>query len=569
MTRSPARLAALAGVLVVTLVCVLVQLDRSDPPFDWAWHEAPLRPGDAPAGPGGAVAVLDAEGAIWATDLLTTAGVLGVGDGPSVPAWLVLGEPACEAALSRQGKGVVLGPECLPASGAPELPPPLPLGPGVWEARGEGTLAALGPMPVVTGPAAWPEVPEGWRPLLTIAGRPAALVRDRVVVFAVEPAAQARALRQGDPALADQDTDGFHGPKPNDLRPFPWSHEAWQRPSAASWTEVLIEALELSAGGPLPRLWPLPGTAPSALVMTSDQDFVETSWIDPLLARVEAAGGEMTVLTTVGTRQTNSAPADAAGGQGPPRAAFEPRLGHGVGVHPNTAGVEPSARKEVLMGQLNRIADFEVHTERMHYLAWWGHSGPLRLFAMAGLAMDLSFVGIEPRFRAPGFGFGAGRPMRWHDGDEILGIWVQPTHIEDDVLIGDLSYAAGLTPEEVVRASAALLDRAMTHRVPVVANLHPMLVAKHDGVLIDGLLAAAEARDLPILSAERQAASATARLRFAHGARVRQEGGAWTISGPDVAAPIWIWSAEGDCEPAVPIRPGGPSGCLSRVQQEG
>lgn len=559
------RRLVVALLLVAAFVGVFVLRAQTESSFDWDWPDAPLVPGDGVAGSGDAVSVLGGPGARWAADLLATSGLLGVAPGEEpAPVWLALAEPSCLRALSRAqgGRGVVFGPGCGEAAALLGVPAPSPLDAGVHEAVGVGTLSALGPMPV-SGGAAWSEAPVGWEPLLTIGGRPAALSRGRAVVFAVDPASQARALRQGDPGLADQDTDGFHGPKPNDLRPFPWSKEAWSRPGAASWTEVLIAALEVGADAALPRLWPLPSEAPSALVMTSDQDFVESSWIDPLLARVEAAGGEMTVLTTVATRQTNAAPLDAGGGQGPPESAWSLRVGHGVGAHPNVVGLgRPGPAEAAIISQLDGVADFRVSTSRMHFLAWWGHAGPLPLLARRGVAMDLSFVGIEPRFGTPGFGFGAGRPMRWHDGDTILPIWVQPTHIEDDVLIGDLSYAAGLTPEEAVAASAVLLDRAMEHRVPVVANVHPLLFAKHGGVLLDGLLAAAQRRGLPILSAERQAASATARLGFANEAKVTEVDGAWVIDGPQVAAPIWIWTAGGDCAAPLPIRPGGPVGCL-------
>jgi hypothetical protein len=560
------RLVGALLILAVAAIGVRLLLGESESPFDWSWRDAPLVPGVAVGGPGGAVAVLDAPGALWAADLLATTGVLGVGRGEGPASVRVaLGEPSCAAAMSRAtaGVGVVLGPGCLTALEDLGVPAPTGVSSDVLEATGVGSMRLLGPMPVAAPAAVWLDKPVGWEPLITIAGRPAALSRGRVVVLAVDPAAQARALRQGDPGLADRDTDGFHGAKPNDLRPFPWSLEAWQRPGAASWTEVLIAALEIGAGQPLPRLWPLLSEAPSALVMTSDQDFVETSWIDPVLARVEAAGGEMTVLTTVATRQSNSAPVDGGGGQGPPDSAWDLRIEHGVGVHPNVAGLDPRDAEAVIVGQLNRLADFEVNTARMHYLSWWGHSGPLPLFAKQGLAMDLTFVGIEPRFGVPGFGFGAARPMRWHDGATVLPIWVQPTHIEDDVLIGDLSYAAGLTPAEAVTASAGLLDRAMEHRVALVANLHPMLVAKYGGVLLDGLLAAAQDRGLPIASAERQAASATARLIFANEATVKDDGGVWVIDGPEVAAPVWLWTAGAECEAALAIRPGGPVGCLT------
>ena len=520
--------------------------------FDWDWRGAPLVPGSEVRGLGGAVAVLEAPGAVWAADLLITTGVLGVGIGlGDAPVRLVLGGPGCEAA----GEAVI-GPGCSTAFPALGLGAPEELE-SVQEAIGVGDLEALGPLPVPVGAAVWPEVPAGWSPLVLLNGRPAALAREGLVVFAVDPAAQAKALRQGDPTLADLDTDGMHGPKPNDLRPFPWSDDAWVRPTAASWTEVLIAALEHAGDVELPRLWPLPTREPSALIMTSDQDFVASSWVDPLLARAEAVGGEVTVLTTAGTRQTNDAAADGGGGERPAVSG-----GHGLGLHPNLVELSGDARIAALRTQAERHGP--AATARMHYLSWWGHAGPLPTLVELGVAMDLSFVGIEPRLKRPGFGFGDGRPMRWHTDDGVLPIWVQPTHIEDDVLIGSLAYAAGLTPSDAAARSEALLDRAIVHRVPLVANLHPMLVAKHEGVLFDGLLAAANRRAIPIMSAERLAASATARLHFAQQATVSLASGAWTVTGPDVGAPVWRWTRGGACKDAHSIRPGGPAGCLEQ-----
>ena len=85
-----------------------------------------------------------------------------------------------------------------------------------------------------------------------------------------------------------------------------------------------------------------------------------------------------------------------------------------------------------------------------------------------------------------------------------------------------------------------------------------------EGVLFDGLLAATNRRAIPIMSAERLAASATARLHFAQQATVSLASGAWTVTGPDVGAPVWRWTPGGACKDAHSIRPGGPAGCLEQ-----
>jgi hypothetical protein len=388
------------------------------------------------------------------------------------------------------------------------------------------------------------------------------LVRGETALFSFDLADWLQRLRQGEPDLVGIDRDGVHGTKPNDLRPFAWSSPTWRIPSAEVWADLVVFLAEQLRGEPMNRLWPLPTTAPSALVMTSDQDFIDYDWVDPLLARVELRGGEATVLLTSHTRQGRDVAVDADGGVGPDgREARRAReWGHGLGLHPNGFGLG-SPQEVVRAIRLHHerleptLAAGSLRAIRHHALLWWGYDDPVRLAAELGYWVELDYVSIDPRFRGPGFGFGAARPLRFRALEgEVLPILSLPTQIEDDVLTGDFPYSPKLSSEQAVLASGHVLDEAVRHRVPLTANIHPLGMGLDEAVLLDGLLDATVARGLPILSAERYATQAWDRLRRVSG----------TSSG-DPRVPQWRWTPTTGCEEPVPVSVFGPAGCLEQI----
>jgi hypothetical protein len=317
------------------------------------------------------------------------------------------------------------------------------------------------------------------------------------------------------------------------------------------------------------------------LILTSDQDFAEPSWMDSMLARAEERGGEMTLLTTAGTRQHNSAPAAEGGGQFLSEGALSGARswGHGFGMHPNAAGLASESdqvqairssyeRTTALLGEHPRIV-------RNHYLVWWDAEKPMALYAALGLWMELNYVSIGPGFDGPGFLFGSARPARFVGAEATLPVLSQATQIEDDVLTGDFAYSSGLSSAGAVAASGRLFDVAVRHRVPLVANLHPLWVVEDGAELLDGLLDAAKSRGLPIVSAERWATQSWHRLRLVMDAKLeRREGAGDTRASWEVApgsaspgapeVPQWLWTPQdGPC--ATEHRPSVLSavGCLT------
>lgn len=530
-------------------------------------------------------------------ELLWSAGLLGVRVGPPSLAtsaadevWVLPDSADCSVAVTAldhvaRGGGLVSWSHCdelLLGLGAPSL---MSYEGSPGQTAFAPTRDGDGPIPLPLPAKGAEFAPSGmgsWRAVVTRAGgRSVVSASTDSALFSIDFSAWLRSLRQGDPRLSGQDRDGLHGPKPNDLRPFPWAAPVWKQPTATVWTEVLVAEISRLAearGGPLPRVWALPSPASSALILTSDQDFAEPSWMDSMLARTEERGGEMSLLTTAGTRQHNSDPAAAGGGQFLSEEALSGARawGHGFGMHPNAAGLasEPDQvqairssyeRTSELLGEVPRIV-------RNHYLVWWDAEVLMALYADLGLWMELNYVSIGPGFDGPGFLFGSARPARFVGARATLPVLSQATQIEDDVLTGDFAYSSGLSSAGAVSASGRLLDVAVRHRVPLVANLHPLWVVEDRAELLDGLLDAAESRGLPIVSAERWATQSWHRLALVMDAKLERReadgdtGPSWTVvqgsgSSGDPEVPQWIWSPqEGQCaaaqRPSVLSAPG-------------
>jgi hypothetical protein len=136
----------------------------------------------------------------------------------------------------------------------------------------------------------------------------------------------------------------------------------------------------------------------------------------------------------------------------------------------------------------------------------------------------------------------------------VLPVLSLPTQLEDDVLFGGLPYSHPLDLDGGIVAAGRMMDDAMELRVPITVNVHPGLEIEHGARFLDGLLAAAAERSLPVLSAERLAVTNWARLR------------ASILGEATPGVPLLRWSTSSICSEAVDISPFGPKGCLESVE---
>lgn len=559
--------------------------DPVEPPYPWDWRaieDAPFTE-VAVAEPARLQPVrLLGRGpqALYGVEALHALGLLGVAAGgpPShangrtevlvVPSERCSGAAALQAHLDAGGAVVLLAP-CPALRVSLDVPEPVPWQVPAPEASSDpapGRRARNLPLPPLGHE--WIK-PPAWESLVRrVDGGVVVMQRGKLVATSVDLVSWLRALRQGEADYANVDRDGQHGLKPNDLRPFPWSRLAWRQPSADIWTELLawIVGDRLQAR-PLPRAWPLPGGVRSALILTVDQDFAPETWIDPMLARTESVNGELSLLTTMGTRQTNDAPLDGDGGTLLPAADLTRarQWGHGIGAHPHTIGLEdPKQAAQAIALHTQRLEEHAPRVVRHHFLRWWGHDAPVEHLASLGYWMELNFVSLAPEMRGPGFQFGSGRPLRWQvPSGAMLPILSQPTQIEDDVIGGDLAYSAGLTWEQAALASNHLLDHGRTWGVPITANVHPLLFAGHGGVLLDGLLAGATERSLPVISAERWATWSWVRLKAVGSAPLSPGPKGWNVGAQPAEVPLQVWTPGEDCDAPTPASPLSGPGCLT------
>jgi len=526
-------------------------------------------------------------------ELLWSAGLLGVRIGPvtelessSSEVWVLPATGDCTLARPvldhvARGGGLVTWSSCedlLLGLGAPPHT-------NYSESPGQTAFVASrdgqGPIPLPL-PSSGAEFSSGgmgsWSAQVSRSGGASVVLRSEAIMLsALDLSAWLRELRQGDPELSGVDRDGVHGPKPNDLRPFPWAEPVWRQPFSELWIEVLVaEVSRLSRVrvGALPRLWTLPTPASSALILTSDQDFAEPDWMDSMLARTEERGGEMTLLSTVGTRQTNRAAAAAGGGLFLEERALKRAKdwGHGIGMHPNVVGLtDAQERAQALRLSHQRtgeVAGEDARVVRNHYLAWWDSQDPMELYVELQLWMELNYVSIGPSFDGAGFLFGAARPARFVGSQATLPVLSQATHLEDDVLVGDFEYSQGLSSAGAVRASERMLEVARRNRVPLVANLHPLWVVKDSGVFLDGLLEVAVNHGVPILSAERWATQSWDRLRRVMRIELRPSETGWSplrVAEGVGSVPQWLWSPDpSKCSSPARPSPLSEAGCLER-----
>jgi hypothetical protein len=319
--------------------------------------------------------------------------------------------------------------------------------------------------------------------------------RGRVLSFLYDLPHTVARLRQGDPLLAGHDTDGLVGVRPSDAQQWQIDPEAGQMPQAEVHQALLARAVEWLCPWPVPRLWYLPGEARALLVLTGDLCTNRPDeWLVEEAALAERHGGTVSYYLHE-------------------RATFDPQTaealrarGHTFSVHPFA---EPFSAPEMDATLARHLNGFEArygvrpHTVRHHRLQWLGWAEQARIEARHGLEMDLNFTTVRPL--RSGYLFGAGRPVRFVDEDgEVLPVWQQPTHFEDDLILGDHEISLQLETAEACALYDALLDGAQRRwHTALAVNLHPGNFARYSGDWGRHLVAQTARRSVPVWEAER------------------------------------------------------------------
>lgn len=321
--------------------------------------------------------------------------------------------------------------------------------------------------------------------------------RGKAACFVYDVARSIALTRQGNPALAGKDSDGFGGVRPNDLFcSFIDPNRDWI-PQADIHQHILSDLILKLAESrkPLPRWHCLPKASNALLIMTGDGcGSPKADWFVQEANAVESFGGSISFYLffdgdPVVTRDLEAALL---------------AKGHSTSIHPFFDCVPAKAEEAVRRDLASYVIRFGhwPRTIRAHNLSWAGYVEPPKAYRRNGFRMDLSYVSYLPGM--DGYMSGSALPMRFVDPDgRIIDVYQQPTQFEDDIQMGTW-HAQGLSSEEATKRSVDMLQQSIARfHEPVVMNIHPKHYATLSGGWARNTMAYARDHGVPIWSADR------------------------------------------------------------------
>jgi hypothetical protein len=354
-------------------------------------------------------------------------------------------------------------------------------------------------------------------------------------------------MRQGNPALADQEHDLMEGVRASDLFVNWIDLERIAIPQADQMQRLFVGLIELlgTQGAPLPRLWYFPAGAAAVLVATGDAHGSRVSHIEQLLGAVEQHGGTASIYYTppaagtleqftrrsrwrlaelpgIGGRLAGSDPLPS-----PQQVAAWRARGHEFGMHPYVeAGLEAGYN-----AYWNEFIGYGYGplppTVRTHRILWHGWVENARVQAQYGLRMNLDHYHSGPVVRRTdgtwtrGYLNGSGLPMRFvSEAGVLLSVYQQPTHLVDEHLMDVFStgFEVGLDGDAAAAVTIAQIAESVAQypaALGLQCHIDPFLfggaTAERVGRWLEQTLAYAAAQQVPILSAERWLAFTEAR----------------------------------------------------------
>jgi hypothetical protein len=338
--------------------------------------------------------------------------------------------------------------------------------------------------------------------------------------------------RQGNPAWANQERDGFWKIRPTDMLKDWVDLDRLAIPQADEQQRLLANLLSAMSQGarPLPRLWYFPKDAEGVLVATTDAHQNSGSAVSEVVAHVEQYGGHLSIYYLPplypAWRKMVQRPrwtaaelslADEAYLPSPRHIAEWRRRGHEFTLHPEIKNGLEADWLEYWRGFTGVNYGPVSQTARTHAVVWTGWTETARVQASYGMRMNLDYYHVGTAFRketgewAFGHMTGSGLPIKFVDEQgRILNIYQQPTQLADDHLLnlhwgGDVKLSA----EDAVKVSERLLDSSVDgyySAVGAIFHTDPFdedeKFAREEARWLDGTLAHAAEKGIPIWSAE-------------------------------------------------------------------
>jgi hypothetical protein len=329
----------------------------------------------------------------------------------------------------------------------------------------------------------------------------------KTIAFAYDLAKSVVYTRQGNPAYAGSSRDGQSGPIRADNLFFPdyVDFNRIQIPQADEQQHFLTNIILLSNlhKKPLPHLWFLPSGFKAAVVMTGDDHnfgnypgstgtelrFNEYMTLGPNtpqdVADWKAVRGTSFVFTGI------PIPDDSV--------VYYQSQGFEIGLHPTTGCLNftPTSLNTDIISQLNSLKSSlpsltSPVSNRTHCLPWSDWASQPKIESAFGIRFDVNYYYWPGSWlqNRPGMFTGSGMPMRFADLDgSIIDCYQSPTVITDESQM-DISFHIN-----------TLLDNAINQGYYGVfsMNMHTDS-AIHTGS--DAIIAAAQARQIPVVSAK-------------------------------------------------------------------
>jgi Purple acid Phosphatase, N-terminal domain len=403
-----------------------------------------------------------------------------------------------------------------------------------------------------------------WSSASTATSNPAVTLRSvgssggQAAAFTYDLARSVVLTRQGNPAWAGQKRDGT----PNGIRPDDLFYPDWIDMSKVDVPQAdeqqrllanLVTRMNLDRS-PLPRFWYLPRGEKAAVVMTGDDH--ATGGTSPYFNRFKAtsapgcsvADWECVRATSYMYADTPLTNAQASTFQAD---GFEPAL------HVAT-GCQDFNQESLADAVTEQLADFAAafpgvdapRTNRTHCVIWSDWASQPKVERAAGIRLDANYYYLGPPgwLNRAGLLTGSGFPQRFADLDgTTIDVYQAMTQVTDE---SDLP---------VAEQAEALLDNALGSKGyygVFTVNMHS---DNGDQVAANDIVAAAQERDVPVVSAEQM-------LDWLDGRGGSSFAGVATSSGQLTFSLVRDPRARG-LEAMVPA--GSPAGPLTRLTRNG
>lgn len=246
----------------------------------------------------------------------------------------------------------------------------------------------------------------------------------------------------------------------------------------------------------LPSLWLFPNNAPTALLLSSDEDWSTQEQFDALHECLRRRKANITYYLVPETIIT------------PERKAQWEAEGDTFSIH--AVHHEPLARTWRKTIQDHRALFHKQFGEepgpsiRNHAIPWVGYVTGAHWNREDGFTWDANFFTCPPKTRH--YMNGSGLPLPFVDiTGEVIPIWQQPCQFSDETTLaaGGFSFSLNLSTDEGIAIIGELLRaNADTHHSMLCINTHPISFAQYSGAMWDAVMAEAERRQIPRLSLE-------------------------------------------------------------------